>query len=81
MSKFTFVQGYTEGEGWQGIYFDGQLVNENHEISIRDVIKLLKSNGVNIKYYTLDSDEYFEKTGRFDKNFTDIPKELLEEAN
>lgn len=50
MAKFTLL----ESDDWQGLYIDGELEYEDHEIGIERFVSILKKYGVKIDY----SDEW-----------------------
>ncbi len=60
--KITIVTNYDD---WEGLYFDGKLVDQGHQITVED---LLKSLEIPFKTVEVDNEWFFEKSV--------LPKEL-----
>ena len=68
MAKIVYVD--TEDGDWCGLYVDGELFEEGHEIPRQIWIQLLESLGHETE--TWDGTEYAEKTGGLPKSLDEL---------
>jgi hypothetical protein len=67
----TFVDGENE---WQGIYVDGKLVFENHQVSVPEFIKIFnKYSETKIEQVNADG-EWTCQMGHFPEDLKDVKK-------
>ena len=67
MTKYVVIQ----CDDWTGMYKDGKLVQEGHEISSRDMCHEL---GIDFKFDEGVVDDYLMENGRFPENLEDLPE-------
>jgi hypothetical protein len=63
-SKIAIV----DGDDWKGLYIDGKLVTENHQLSIYDILDAI---GVKYKYVPVDEDWLYER-GRLPDKLSEV---------
>jgi len=56
---FSFIDFVTNGEDWEGIYLDGKLVDQGHELPPNKVLEVLgKALGVQVSSREVEIDGY-----------------------
>jgi hypothetical protein len=75
---FILVNGENDGESWQGIYINGVLMEENHKLDVKTVIRLLIRNGAKGEIYNITNKRFWNKHGSLPKQFAEIPNKILE---
>ena len=78
----TIIQ-YVVVDDWQGLYINGDLKIEGHEISMYQAIHIvakycLDTNKVRIEKIYLNQ-EWVEDNGNLPNKFSEIPQEMFEE--
>lgn len=67
-----------KADDWQGVFIDGELSYEGHEINFRDLKEICKHNKLNIsdieeKWVTDDYyDRYLSRYGSFPNNLSEV---------
>jgi hypothetical protein len=65
-------------DDWQGLYVNGNLVNEDHKIRIGDLASCTPIGTVTIKYLNDKGCEWLENKGSFPSNLlSKIPKKYF----
>lgn len=65
---------YVTGDDWQGLYIDGELIEENHSIRITDLLEMLEDRRLlTFDYHEVDQ-RYLEDLGNLPDSFDDIDK-------
>lgn len=68
-------------DDWQGIFIDGKLDYESHEINLRELKEICKRNKINVtdieeKWVTDDYyDEYLGRYGNFPNDLSEVELE------
>lgn len=68
---------YVTGDDWEGLYIDGELVEENHSIRITDLLEILKDRRLLTFDYHEVGQDYLEGLGNLPDNFNDLDKNEL----
>lgn len=75
MYKITHVS----ADDWEGVYVDGELVKEGHEVSLKEFTELLKEHNTHDVVFIFFNDygcEGVAETGSLPENFNDIPPQF-----
>lgn len=74
MEEVSVIVVNGEGGDWSGLFVNGELECEGHNIYTRDWIDLIKKYKYfkQVETFTV-TDEYLESRGNFPSKFTDIP--------
>lgn len=78
MKSVNLIIVHNEGGDWEGIFVNGILETESHNLYTRDWIDLIhkyKTFGEITRYDV--QDEYMSEIGSFPNKFDEIPKEFL----
>ncbi|MEG1567897.1 MAG: hypothetical protein RR347_09465 [Anaerovoracaceae bacterium] len=72
---------YCVADDWQGIYVNGLLKEEEHEISIMEFLNIIvedweSDDKLEVCKFYIDQD-WVEDYGNFPNSFTDIPDEVI----
>lgn len=65
---------YVTGDDWEGLYIDGNLVEENHTISIFDLLETLEDRKLLTFECTEVNQNYLEDLGNLPDNFEALDK-------
>lgn len=82
--KKTEVQLVSLDDGWVGIYINGKLVHQNHDLSVRVFMHHLQSIGLakDIDFKdgepeSEEADQRIQDMGELPENFADIAKDIV----
>jgi hypothetical protein len=67
-------------DDWEGLFIDGELIDEGHEIRRTELVKAMKTYStfdVKFEYFSIEGQEWLEERGSFPMNFCDIPEEFI----
>ncbi len=73
-SKPSTVTIVTNGNDWEGLYIDGELINENHSLRTVDILAAL---GIDIKHVEVSCDWLGDIVCSLPKLESEIPKEYI----
>ena len=69
MTTLTFV----DGDDWCGLYLDGGLIHQGHELSVRKMFYYATLHGPIESFEALDVDtEWLEEIGQLPDNLSDV---------
>lgn len=73
-----------DGDSWEGLYINNELVLENHSLDVYEVLKGVQSNYMwgdkpIVSKYFID-DEWMKDEGSLPNDFVAIPKDKLTEV-
>lgn len=72
---------FVEGDDWQGLFHNGVLIHEEHEIRKSDLVKWMKKyNTFDVKFTWLNNFglKWLADIGSFPANYSEIPASYLE---
>lgn len=80
---------YISADDWCGIYVNNDLVIENHSIDfvygMKFIAKYISDNGIEVNQFIFEKyeidQEWIEDMGNLPDDFSDIPTDILTEAN
>lgn len=69
---------HSEEGDWTGLYRDGELLVQDHRLTVEDVLEALE---INFAVEQVLSQEYLNDAGRLPVKYSEIPKDVFVEVD